>query len=50
MPQKLLWVTTGNIKNESPVKLFENNFDDIIKLFETNRLIELDNIKIIAHE
>jgi predicted nuclease of predicted toxin-antitoxin system len=50
IPKKLLWVTTGNIKNDLLYKLFEKNFADITKLFENHNLIELDNYKIIVHE
>lgn len=50
VPQKLLLIGTGNIKNQELFKLIENNFEEIIKLFESIDLIELTNDQIIVHE
>ena len=49
-PKKLLWVTTGNIKNVELLSLFEKNFDQIIELFDTFSLVELNNDDLIGHE
>jgi len=50
MPQKLLFITTGNIKNKDLITLFNQNIENILKLFETYSLIELNNEGIIIHE
>jgi len=47
-PKKLLIVTTGNIKNKQMFELWENNFELIIKLFETCNLVELSNNYVIG--
>jgi len=48
VPEKLLIVTTGNIKNKQLFSLWENNWELIIFLFETHNLIELSNDDVIA--
>jgi len=49
-PEKLLFVTTGNIINKDLIKLFELNFLTIIYYFDTgNKIIELDNSSIKVH-
>lgn len=49
-PIKLLWISTGNIKNKDLIKLFEKNFEEIIRLFSCYNLIELSNEAIIGYE
>ena len=49
-PAKLLYISTGNIKNKNLMELIENHFDKIILLFEIYDLIELNNEGIIVHE
>jgi predicted nuclease of predicted toxin-antitoxin system len=48
IPEKLLIVTTGNIKNKQLFSLWRNNLDLIIFLFETHNLIELSSDDVIA--
>ena len=48
IPKKLLIVTTGNIKNKQMLELLENNWELIIKLFETCNLVELNNNYVIG--
>ena len=50
VPQKLLLITTGNIRNKELLQLLENNWDDIIKSLEEYSLVELNNYNIIGHE
>jgi len=49
-PKKLLWITTGNIKNRDLINLFITNIEDLLKLFEINNLIEMNNFEIKVHE
>ena len=48
-PKKLLWISTGDIKNNELMNIFRNNFDQVCDLFDQNSLIELDNTQIIIH-
>ena len=48
IPEKLLIITTGNIKNKQLFSLWKNNLELIIFLFETHDLVELSNDDIIA--
>jgi len=49
-PEKLLFVTTGNIVNKDLVKLFELNFLTIKHYFDKgNKIVELDNSSIKVH-
>jgi len=48
IPEKLLIVTTGNIKNKQMFELLENNWELIVKLFETCNLVELNNNYVIG--
>ena len=51
LPQRLLWVTTGNIVNKELISLFERGFSKIDSEFKDGRLfIELSNESIIIHE
>ena len=47
-PEKLLIVTTGNIRNKQLFKLWQNNWELIIKLFQTCNLVELSNNEVIG--
>jgi len=48
-PWKLLWVTTGNIRNDELEKLFFANLDRIVEALETNVYIELSRTAVIIH-
>lgn len=48
-PEYLLLITTGNISNKNLLSLFGRHFDEILKLFETNRCVELSNSEINVH-
>ena len=48
IPEKLLIVTTGNIKNKQLFSLWKNNLDLIVFLFETHNLVELSRDDVIA--
>jgi predicted nuclease of predicted toxin-antitoxin system len=48
IPEKLLIVTTGNIKNKQMFDLWRNNWENIIQLFETCNLVELSNNEVIG--
>jgi len=48
IPEKLLIVTTGNIKNKQLFALWKNNLELIIFLFETHNLVELSNDDVMA--
>ncbi len=50
VPEKLLFVSTGNIINKSLIQLFNNHFETIVVLFNSYDLIELNNEQIIGHE
>ncbi len=49
-PNKLLWITTGNIINTKLLELFNKNINQIINGFENNRFIEMNNQNIFFHE
>ncbi len=50
VPQKLLFITTGNIVNKDLIRLFELNFSSIEQYFNSGgKIIELDNNSITAH-
>ena len=48
IPQKLLIVTTGNIKNKQLFDLWQKNWELILHLFETCNLVELSNDEVIG--
>ncbi len=50
IPSKLLLVTTGNITNNELIRLFNKNFETMLKLFDSYNLIEFDTEQIIGHE
>ena len=48
IPQKLLIVTTGNIKNKQLFELLRRNWQTICDLFQTCNLIEIDNYSVVG--
>jgi len=48
-PEKLLLITTGNIKNRQLLDLFRKNFQEIARLFELYDLIEMNNSELVAY-
>jgi len=48
IPEKLLLITTGNIKNRQLFDLWRNNWELIIKLFDTRNFVELTKNEVIA--
>ncbi len=50
IPRKLLLVSTGNIVNKELFLLFDNHFNEIVKLFDIYDLVEINNLEIIVHE
>jgi len=48
IPKKLLIIATGNIKNKKLFDLWRNNWEQIIHLFTTRNLIELNEYDVIA--
>lgn len=49
VPEKLLLITTGNIKNRQLMDLFRSNFQEIASLFEYCNLVEMSNQELTAH-
>lgn len=49
-PEKLIFVSTGNIKNSMLLQLFNSNFESILTLIEKYSLIEINRDEIITHE
>jgi predicted nuclease of predicted toxin-antitoxin system len=48
-PYKLLLVTTGNIKNQDLVAIFDENIGNLVTYFEHHSYIEIDRNNIIIH-
>jgi predicted nuclease of predicted toxin-antitoxin system len=48
-PWKLLWVTTGNIRNDALEELFLANLDRFVEAFETHDYVELSRTSVIIH-
>jgi len=48
-PYKLLLVTTGNIKNNDLITLFEKNLLEIIKLFKIHYVLEMNGNNIAVY-
>ena len=42
-PQRLLVITTGNIRNPELIASFEKNFHSALRLFKTFEIVELGN-------
>lgn len=49
-PSRLLLITTGNIVNKELLSLFEKNFDTVIKLFNSYKVVEMNNFFVMGHE
>ena len=48
-PKKLIYVTTGNIKNTDLFRLFEHNIDTLVRHIEDNNVIEINQKEMIIH-
>ncbi|MEM7124797.1 MAG: DUF5615 family PIN-like protein [Chloroflexota bacterium] len=48
-PYKLLLISTGNIKNDDLLSLFEQNLDRIVEAFATHTYVELDRHHLTIH-
>ena len=48
-PWKLLLVSTGNIRNDELLSLFELNIDHLVGSFQTFDFIELNRTSVICH-
>lgn len=48
-PQKLLIVSTGNINNQSLIRLFEKNLETLKSMFEEHTVIEINEEEIQIH-
>ncbi|CAN5349855.1 hypothetical protein BH10ACI2_BH10ACI2_14890 [soil metagenome] len=42
-PQRILIITTGNIRNPELIASFERNFESALRLFRTFEIVELGN-------
>lgn len=43
-PEKILLITTGNIRNKALIRIFENNFEVLSSLFTSNaQVVEMDS-------
>ena len=49
IPEKLLLISTGNIKNKRLFYLLEQNLDKILDMFKSSNLIEMNNTSIIGY-
>ena len=49
-PQRLLLISTGNIKNRQLLDLFRKNFQQVVAMFSYCDFVEMDNTELIAHE
>ena len=49
IPEKLIIVTTRNIRNQQLIQLFESHLDSIKKIITTNRLLEISIDSLIVH-
>ena len=48
-PYKLILLTTGNIVNKELIALFVKNFDVLIQILNDNKVIEMDNKRIMGY-
>jgi len=48
-PWKLLLVSTGNIRNDGLLRLFQLNIDHLVDSFQTFDFIELNRTSVICH-
>jgi predicted nuclease of predicted toxin-antitoxin system len=49
IPERLLLISTGNIRNKELFNLFANNLHQIIQMFAICNCVEMDNTDIIGH-
>ncbi len=49
VPQKLILVKTGNIRNAELLKLFSTYIDQIVEILTTQSLVEISEEEIISH-
>jgi len=49
IPEKLLFISTGNIRNKELFNLFANNLHQTIETLATCNYVEMDNTNIIGH-
>lgn len=50
IPEKLLIITTGNIRNKQLFSIFTHNWDVIVDPFQTCRLVEMNNNYLIGQQ
>jgi predicted nuclease of predicted toxin-antitoxin system len=50
IPEKLLFISTGNIINKDLLSLIEKYFETVVQLFEIYDLIEMNNVEIVGHD
>ncbi len=50
IPEKLLLISTGNIRNHELYRIFQKNLPKIGELFRLCSLVEMGNQEIIGHE
>lgn len=48
-PYKLLYITTGNIRNAELLHLFTRNFDSLLQDLTDHHVVEMSNSRIIVH-
>ncbi len=48
-PHKLLYITTGNIKNSELLQLFSKNFESIVLDLQKHSVVEMNATRIIVH-
>lgn len=48
-PDRLLVVSTGNIRNRELLGIFEDHLDEILELFAESQFLELTADRLIAH-
>jgi predicted nuclease of predicted toxin-antitoxin system len=49
-PYKLLLVTTGNIKNQELERIFSDNLQTLVDLFQVHSYIEINASSIVVHQ
>lgn len=49
-PSKLLLVSTGNIRNDDLLRLFERNLSQIVDAFNSASFVEIDRTLLSIHE
>lgn len=49
VPEKLILVKTGNIRNAILLKLFAEHLDQIVETMNTHTLVEISETEIISH-